>query len=60
MKQISKFIDTNLLDAEIKRLEEVRQELKKRNAVLRTRVCRLRNIVQGIQQMPLEFDDDLL
>lgn len=53
MKQISKFIDTNLIDAEIKRLDDLRQELKRKNAALRTRVCRLRKIVSDINQKDL-------
>jgi len=51
MKHISKFVDTNLIDAEIKRLDDLRQELKRKNAVLRTRICRLKKVVQGINSV---------
>lgn len=57
MKQIRKFIDTNLIDAEIKRLDALRQELKKKNAVLRTRVSRLRKVVDSVNQGEL-FDGE--
>lgn len=57
MKHITKFVDTNLIDAEIKRLDAMRQELKKKNAVLRTRVNRMKKLVESVKQGDL-FDRD--
>lgn len=57
MKHINKFIDTNLMDSEIKRLDKIRQELKRKNAILRTRINRLRKIVSDINQSDDNSDD---
>lgn len=54
---MKEFIDTNLISEEIKRLNELRQELKKKNATLRTRVARLTKIIESINQGEL-FDED--
>ena len=56
MKHIKHFVDTNLIDQEIKRLEQLRDEMKKKNAVYRTRIHRLKKLINDVKQGEL-FDE---
>lgn len=50
MKHVNKFIDTNLLNDEISRLQDLRDDLKRKNAMYRTRLCRLQKIRDDLEQ----------
>ncbi len=56
MNKIHKYLDTNLLAKEINRIQEERAEIKRRQAVLRTRESRLRKILKDLNQIPLELE----
>ena len=51
MKHIRHFVDTNLIDQEIKRLEQLRDELKKKNAIYRTRIYRLKKLMSAKEDL---------
>lgn len=58
MKHVTKYLNVPLIEEAIVKIAEERTELKRRNAALRTKMCRLKKIVQAHKNLVLDIQED--
>ena len=58
MKHVTKYLNVPLIEEAIVKIAEERTELIRKNAALRTQMCRLKKLLQNHKQLELEIPEE--